>query len=87
MSCSRGLADQILTILRVLLADQRPPAVPLAGVHPAPGVARADHGGEQRLGGGGVVRQTLGQRGVRVRALNEHLQGFHNHGEGPNILC
>ena len=68
-------------------AREGAPAVPLAGVHPAPGVARADHGGEQRLGGGGVVRQTLGQRGVRVRALNEHLQGFHNNGEGPNILC
>ena len=67
-------------------ARQGAAAVPLAGVHPAPGVASADHGGEQRLGGGGVVRQTLGQTGVRVRALNEHSQRFHNHGKGPFIL-
>ena len=52
-------------------ARQGAAAVPLAGVHPAPGVASADHGGEQRLGGGGVVRQTLGQTGVRARASNE----------------
>ena len=48
-------------------ARQGAAAVPLAGVHPAPGVASADHGGEQRLGGGGVVRQTLGQTGVKRR--------------------
>ena len=52
-------------------ARQGAAAVPLAGVHPAPGVASADHGGEQRLGGGGVVRQTLGQTGVRARASNK----------------
>ena len=58
MSCSRGLADQILTILRVLLADQRPPAVPLAGVHPALQPAGAHHLRYDGLAGVGVELDT-----------------------------
>ena len=58
MSCSRGLADQILTILRVLLADQRPPAVSLAGVHPALQLAGAHHLRDDGLAGVGVEPDT-----------------------------
>ena len=58
MSCSRGPADQILTILRVLLADQRPPAIPLAGVHPALQPAGAHHLRDDGLAGVGVELDT-----------------------------
>ena len=53
----------VLLLTRVRLpADQRPPTVPLAGVHPALLVAGADHLRDDGLRGGGV---SLGALGVR----------------------